>query len=144
MGIKKFFIFIFKSIIVIFAIIGFVLLAGYIAVSLHWTDTKGIIDEQTNSFWQNSKTVAAALTFQNSENDIFFNKQNYCFLKSIKTEYPGEFTRILNLAFDNNKDLAQKNLDVLKTVLSANNNSDFVSAGARRFSPCFTPRPSNP
>ena len=48
---KKIIPFVIKSIIVIFAIVGFGLLVAYIAVSSHLTDTKGIVDTQSDSFW---------------------------------------------------------------------------------------------
>ncbi len=39
-----------KGIIVVFAIIGFILVAGYVAVTLGLTNTQGIIDTQTKNF----------------------------------------------------------------------------------------------
>ena len=41
---------IFRVFVIIFAIIGFFLVAGYCAVSLGFTNTKGIIDTQTKNF----------------------------------------------------------------------------------------------
>ena len=119
---KKLIILIFKIIVVIFAIAGFGLLASYVAVSLHWTDTKGIIDNQSSAFWNDGKIVASISGAQNnnSGDDIFFNKKNYCFMKAVKKEYPGDFTRIFNLAINDKKDLAQKNLDALKMILDTN------------------------
>jgi hypothetical protein len=121
---KKFFIIAFKIIIVIFAIAGFGLLSAYIAVYMHWTDTKGIVDNQADTFWKDSKatvSISEAPILENANaNDAFFNKKNYCLLRAVKDEYPGYFTRILNLALNNEKELAQKNLDTLLTVLDIN------------------------
>ncbi len=119
---KKVFIFAFKFVVVVFAIAGFALSAAYIAVSLHWTNTKGIIDEQSNTFWRDVKSVTTASMAQphNGPEDVFFNKKNYCLLKVIKDSYPGEFARIVNLAIGDNKSLAQKNLDALAIVLNVN------------------------
>ena len=77
---KKFFSFILKTIIVIFAVAGFGLCLAYLAVSLHWTDTKGIVDTQADTFWQDGRAIAAISGTQdnNNYNDVFFNKQNYC------------------------------------------------------------------
>ena len=124
---KKAIIFLFRLVVTIFALAGFGLLAAYAAVSFHLTDTKGIVDEQSDSFWKNGKATAAILAVTNNDvasYDVFFNKQNYCFLKSVKDEYPGDFTRIINLALAGNKDLAQKNADALKIVLNKNNIQD--------------------
>jgi hypothetical protein len=125
----KIFATILKIIIIIFAVVGFGLLTAYTAVSLHWTDTKGIIDVQSNTFWNDGKAVAAISNIQgnNGENDVFFNKQNYCFLKAIKTEYPGDFARIFDLAIDDKKELAQKNLNALADVLGAETDQNFSS-----------------
>jgi len=127
---SKIFSFIFKLIIIIFAVVGFGLLAAYLAVSMHWTDTKGIVDEQADIFWKDSKALASIseLTNNNSNNDVFFGEKNYCLMKTIKNEYPEDFARILNLALDNQKDLAQKNLDALVSVLIAGADQTLSSA----------------
>ena len=43
---------IFQILTYIFAVIGFVLTAGYFAVTLHLTNSKGVIDLQNQAFWQ--------------------------------------------------------------------------------------------
>jgi len=124
--------FMIKVIVVFFAFAGFGLTAAYLAVNFHWTDTKGIVDEQTDNFWKNGQIAAAAIsgsTRSDITEDIFFNNHNYCLLKTIKDQYPGDFRRIFDLALADEKDLAQKNLDAVVMVLSAdtNNGQDFSS-----------------
>ncbi len=41
---------VFKALVYVFAVIGFVLVAGYFAVLFGWTNTKGVIDVQTDEF----------------------------------------------------------------------------------------------
>ena len=41
---------IFRGFVIVFAVVGFVLTAGYFATYFHLTDTKGIIDKQNNTF----------------------------------------------------------------------------------------------
>jgi len=127
---NKFISFIFKLIIIVFAIYGFVLSAAYLGVYFHLTDTKGVVDEQSDTFWKEGKATAAISESANELiiSDIFFNKQNYCLLKIIKDKYPAEFRRIFNLALADEKDLAQKNLDSLISVLKNNSDQDFSSA----------------
>jgi hypothetical protein len=48
---------IFKALVYVFAIIGFVLVGGYFAIKYHFTDTKGIIDLQ-NEFFKSSVSSA--------------------------------------------------------------------------------------
>jgi len=50
---------IFKIVIYIFAVIGFVLVAGYLAVRFGFTNTKGIIDEQNKYFLNNTNNTFA-------------------------------------------------------------------------------------
>lgn len=106
-----------------FAFIGFGLLASYIAVDQQWTNTSGVIDKQAESFWHDSKMIAA-LSLSNEEdgNDVFFNKTNFCTLKALKGFCPAELRRIINLGFENKKDLAQKNLNSLMLTLNFNSN----------------------
>jgi hypothetical protein len=116
-----------KSAVVLFAAVGLALSGAYIAVKLHWTDTKGIVDEQGDSFWENGEaSIANAMEpVIPSFGDKFFNKRDYCLMKAVKNEYRGEFTRILNLALAGEKDLARKNLDNLAIVLTGANDNDF-------------------
>lgn len=53
---KKYLRIIAKFFIGIFAVIGFVLVLGYVAVRLHFTDTKGVIDQQTKQFMNTAIT----------------------------------------------------------------------------------------
>jgi hypothetical protein len=114
-------------ILVLFAIIGFGFLAVYFAVNLHITNADGIIDRQTEVFWDNSKNLYTS-TGESVLNDSFFTDRNYCLLKIIKSNYPGTFYRILNLALDDKKDLANNNLDVAIKNYSMTNNG-YISCG---------------
>jgi len=58
---------VFKIIIYIFAIIGFVLTAGYFAVQLGFTNTSGIIDRQRETFLENGKKGLTASVYQSVE-----------------------------------------------------------------------------
>ncbi|MCX6721365.1 MAG: hypothetical protein NT026_02060 [Candidatus Staskawiczbacteria bacterium] len=110
---------VFKLIVAVFALAGFGLIFSYVAVNQHWTDTNGIIDKQSDVFWQDSKTAAALSSADIGESDdIFFNKANFCYLKAVKESCPAEFRRIINLAMEDKKDLAQKNLDSLLITLN--------------------------
>jgi hypothetical protein len=113
--------------LVLFAIIGFGFLAVYFAVNLHITNADGIIDRQTEVFWDNSKNLYTS-TGESVLNDSFFTDRNYCLLKIIKSNYPGTFYRILNLALDDKKDLANNNLDVAIKNYSMTNNG-YISCG---------------
>jgi len=136
-----------KIVTLIFAVAGFGLISSYVAVYMHWTNTDGIIDRQSDAFWKNSRIVAA-LSVSNigATEDIFFNKQNFCLLETVKSSYPGEFRRVIDLALDGKKDLAQKNLDSLIITLdvpsnkilsaiknSCENNSKFKSVTKKNF-----------
>ena len=106
--------------VVCFAIIGFGFMAVYFGVNLHLTNTEGIVDKQSDGFWEVDKNAYAAV-FNSKE--PFFNKENYCLLKKIKTEYPGTFWRVMNLAMNGEFDLAQKNLSVaIKNLVMADKN----------------------
>jgi|GEM_PF-90718 len=116
-----------KLFIAVFALVGFVLSAAYAAVNLHLTDTKGIVDEQTESFWKASAAASLAVAQESLVAESpdsgrgagdFFNKQNYCSLKAVKNGYPAEFTRIYDMAVAGSLDLAQKNLDYLMLALN--------------------------
>ncbi|MCU0653128.1 MAG: hypothetical protein MUD10_02605, partial [Candidatus Pacebacteria bacterium] len=127
-----------KFVIGAFALVGFGLSAAYMAVSLHLTDTKGVIDEQSDAFWRQSKASAAAapalvigfsgMLADDGEEGTFFNKANYCVLKAVKTGYPAEFNRIFGLAAAGNQGLAQKNLDYLAKALNAAQDREFYTA----------------
>ena len=71
----KFFIFVFKSIVIIFSVVGFGLVSAYLAVCFHWTNTKGVVDQQADIFWKDGKTAVAAISLpaENNalEDDIF-------------------------------------------------------------------------
>jgi len=123
----NFFAFILKSIVVVFAIVGLALSGAYAAVKFHWTDAKGIVDEQSDSFWKGGQAslAAAAVPDKAGSGDIFFNKSDYCLMKAVKNEYRGEFMRILDLAMAGEKYLAHKNLYVLATALAAADNNIF-------------------
>ena len=110
--IKSFFGFSGKLLLIIFALIGIGFSSIYAAVNLHLTNTEGIVDKQADDFWQSGETASAVteITTQNNT-DIFFNGNNYCRMKQLKGEYPGTFSRILNLAQNNEKGLAQENLN---------------------------------
>ncbi|MCX6716624.1 MAG: hypothetical protein NTV72_01745 [Candidatus Taylorbacteria bacterium] len=114
-----------KVVIVIFALIGFAFLAAYVGVNLHLTDTSGIVDSQSDVFWQNSRNSSSTAVILNGE-DSFFNKENYCSLKILKKEYGGEFRRIINLAFADKKELAQKNLDAVTMTLGVSTGGLFA------------------
>ncbi len=47
----------FKIIVYVFAIIGFILVAGYISISMGWTNTKGVIDNQRGYFKEQLKNA---------------------------------------------------------------------------------------
>lgn len=95
--------------VVIFALIGGGLVTAFIAVNTHLTSGEGYVDKQAEGFWNNN-TGAVADSIKNADN--FFTSQNYCALKLLKKEYPGTFLRILNLALNDKKVLAQNNLNV--------------------------------
>ena len=46
-----------KWIVYVFAVVGFVLVAGYFAIKFGWTNTSGIIDTQRESFLENATTT---------------------------------------------------------------------------------------
>lgn len=100
-----------KFVTLIFALIGFGFLAVYFAVNLHLTNASGFVDRQTDGFWKKDQMAAVPISAAGSP-DVFFNKENYCALQELKNEYSGTFWRILDMALNNKKDLAQKNLDV--------------------------------
>ena len=56
------------AVIIIFALIGFVLTAGYIAIRLGWTNTSGIIDIQRETFLSNGITQTAAVLDMSTNN----------------------------------------------------------------------------
>lgn len=110
--------------VVIFALIGGGLVTAFIAVNTHITSGEGYVDKQAEGFWDGTtNTGAVAQSIKGT--DSFFNGQNYCNLKRLKTEYPGTFLRILNLALNNKKDLAQDNLNVATEGFVAKNGEDF-------------------
>ena len=86
---KKILKLIFKIVVILFALVGFGLLVAYILISLHLTNTKGIVDDQSDAFWKDGKLLAAVSITQNNTSapDVFFNKKNYCLLKTIKENY---------------------------------------------------------
>jgi hypothetical protein len=108
---KSWWLFLFELVVLVFAIIGFGFLAVYFGVNLHLTNTEGIIDKQTEVFWENSKNTHN-LVAKGELNDPFFNGVNYCSLKRLKKDYSATFWRVLTLALTDKKDLAQNNLDV--------------------------------
>lgn len=55
---------IFKFLIIIFAVIGFFLVSGYIAVSTGLTKTYGVIDKQTNKFYDSASTTKKIKTYE--------------------------------------------------------------------------------
>ena len=101
-----------KIIVIIFAVIGIIFSSIYLAVNFHLTNTEGIVDKQADGFWQSGEVASpiAAITAQNNS-DIFFNGNNYCRMKQLKEQYPGTFSRIMDLAQNNEKDIAQENLN---------------------------------
>jgi hypothetical protein len=116
-----------EFVVVCFAFIGFSFIAVYFSVNFHLTNADGILDKQTESFWESSKNTYAA-TFNSSHVEPFFNKVNYCSLKKLKVEFPGTFRRILDLALNGEVGLAQKNLDVaLKNLMAVDKNISFCS-----------------
>lgn len=101
---------------VVFALIGLALIAAFIAVNLHLTDTSGIVDRQADEFWkENGGTGGPILT-----SNTFFTQKNYCNLKRLKKDYPGTFLRIFNLALNEKDELAQHNLNVAIENLDRN------------------------
>jgi len=109
--------------IVIFALIGGGLITAFIAVNTHITSGDGYVDKQADGFWQNN---TAAIADSTNNTDSFFNGQNYCGLKRLKQEYPGTFLRILNLALNDKKELAQNNLNVAVFTLDEDYSCDEV------------------
>ena len=125
---KRRWLFFIELIVVAFAIIGFGFLGVYFGVNLHLTNTDGIIDRQTESFWEvNKNTYASA--FNPETKDLFFNSENLCLLKELKTEYPGTFRRILDLALNGKIELANKNLDVAIKNLGTTDKNILVCSG---------------
>jgi len=59
---KKILMIIFKIAVYIFALIGFILVAGFIAIHFGWTKTSGIIDKQHDYFKQATSTTDLAWT----------------------------------------------------------------------------------
>lgn len=94
--------------VVVFALIGFALIAAYTAVNLHLTNTDGIIDRQTDEFWKQSGGGTGSVLVSNT----FYTKKNYCLLKSLSKKHPSTFIRIMNLVRKNKEELAQHNLNV--------------------------------
>jgi len=119
---------IFKIIVVIFACVGLGVLAVYLGVNLHLTNTDGIIDSQTEDFWETAKTQSALKSDTVVISDVFFNAGNYCAMKRIKNDYPGTFWRILDLALNDKKELAQNNLNVIiKNLNTISGNKNFCN-----------------
>ncbi len=114
-----------ELIIVLFALAGFGFLAAFWGVKLHLTNTSGIIDRQTEAFWEGGKEAPSKFSlYRKGSGYTFFTKENYCSLKSLQKDFPGTFFRILNLALSNKAELAQNNLNV------AIKNLSMVSASA--------------
>ncbi len=95
----------------IFALVGFGFSCVYLAVNFHLTNTDGIVDKQADDFWQNGQDSSDAVAIIQKNSDVFFNATNYCRMKELKNVFPGTFSRILDLANNNQKDLAQSNLN---------------------------------
>ncbi|MBP9701469.1 MAG: hypothetical protein KBD47_00625 [Candidatus Pacebacteria bacterium] len=110
--------------VIVFALIGGGLTFAFVAVNTHLTSSEGIIDRQADGFWEAGKSTAAVVNSGGS--DSFFNGQNYCDLKRLKEKYPGTFLRILNLALNDKKELAQNNISVAIDSLNEKEGADFT------------------
>ena len=116
-----------KMIVILFALIGIGFVGVYGGVHFHLTNTEGIVDNQTEGFWEQGKAMAAVgESFPSSEESTlpqtedgstFFNASNYCKLKLLKDPFPDTFRRIFNVSMSD-ETLAQNNLDV--ALLSLN------------------------
>ena len=108
----------------IFALVGFGFSCVYLAVNFHLTNTDGIVDKQADDFWQNGQDSSDAVAIIQKNSDVFFNATNYCRMKELKNVFPGTFSRILDLANNNQKDLAQANLNAAMDNVSLTPNTN--------------------
>ena len=131
--VKKFFKISAIILLVAFALVGFGFSCVYLAVNFHLTNTDGIVDKQADDFWQSGQdtSLATALSTIQNNTDVFFNATNYCKMSELKNDYPGTFSRILGLANNNQKDVAQANLnaalDNLSLTMSATSTCELPS-----------------
>jgi hypothetical protein len=105
-----------KVLIYVFAIIGLALVGVYFAVRFHLTNVTGIIDNQSETFWNNQ-------TLTNTENNISnISPENYCLLSSLAKNFPAEVKNISELILANQDILAQQKISALSSAIGDNKN----------------------
>jgi len=104
---KIFLNYIYKAGLYFFAVVGFVLTAGFFAVRLHWTDVQGAVDVNTDQFekvsenqMSNNMPGGNSLTELKSQIDQLAEKktkkaQNYCAIEVIGKYAPKEAAKII-------------------------------------------------